>query len=148
MSRWLWTAELWTPVLKSVLNIAKRVGVPRHRIVSRKGFSFLAREGCRSLRSAFDSICRILSRVTLNDRPDLFERVLGPVAHAEAHLQDLLLSRRQRLQDPARLVLEVRDEHGLDRRQDLAVLDEVSQMRIFLLADRASRARSAPARSS
>src|SRR5687768_17445487 len=67
---------------------------------------------------------------------DLLERVLGAVADSEAHLQDLLLARRERLQDPPRLVLEVRDEHGVDRGEDLAVLDEVSEVRIFFLADR------------
>src|SRR5688572_11875107 len=68
--------------------------------------------------------------------PDLFERVLGAVADAESHLQNLLLARRERFQDPARLILEVRNEDGIDRREDLPVLDEVAQMRIFFLADR------------
>src|SRR4029453_9401409 len=61
---------------------------------------------------------------------DLLERVLGAVAHAEAHLQHLLLARRERLQDPPRLVLQVRNENRVDRREDLPVLDEIAQMRI------------------
>src|SRR5450631_265977 len=65
---------------------------------------------------------------------DLFQRVLGSVPHAEAHLQDLFLARRQGLQDAAGLFLKVRDEHGVDGRQYAAVFDEVAQMRILFLA--------------
>src|SRR5262245_22154726 len=67
---------------------------------------------------------------------DLLERVLGAVADAEAHLQDLLLARRQGLEDAPRLLLQVRYEHRVDRREHAAVLDEVAQMRILFLADR------------
>src|SRR5215471_8507855 len=67
---------------------------------------------------------------------DFLERVLGAVADAEPHLEDLLLARRQGLQDPARLLLQVRDEDRVDGREDAPVLDEVAQMRILLLADR------------
>src|SRR5262245_49967515 len=65
------------------------------------------------------------------ERPaDLFQGVLGAVADAEPHLQHLLLARRQRLEHPARLVLQVRDEDRVDRGEDLTVLDEIPQMRI------------------
>src|SRR5690242_12134827 len=78
-----------------------------------------------------DALARDVERAA-----DLLEGVLGAVADAEAHLEDLLLAGRQRLQHPARLILEVRHQDRLDRREDLPVLDEVAQMRILLLADR------------
>src|SRR5690242_17007773 len=78
-----------------------------------------------------DALARDVERAA-----DLLEGVLGAVADAEAHLEDLLLAGRQGLQHPARLILEVRHQDRLDRREDLPVLDEVAQMRILLLADR------------
>src|SRR3954451_18736279 len=67
---------------------------------------------------------------------DLLERVLAAVAHAEPHLDHLLLARRQRLQHLIRLFLQVQIDHRVGRRDYLAILDEVAEMRIFLLADR------------
>src|SRR6266542_678269 len=67
---------------------------------------------------------------------DLLESVLRDVADAETHLQDLLLARSQRLQDPARLLLEVGDQDRIDRRKHLPVLDEIAQMRILFFSDR------------
>src|SRR5205814_7404414 len=67
---------------------------------------------------------------------DFLERVLAAVAHAEPHLDHLLLARRQRLEDRLRLLLEVQVDDGLGRRHDLAILDEVAKVRIRLLADR------------
>src|SRR5258708_10332212 len=64
------------------------------------------------------------------------ERVLAAVADAEAHLDHLFLARRQRLQDLVRLLLEVQVDHRVRRGYDLAILDEVAEMRILLLADR------------
>src|SRR4030095_10774880 len=55
---------------------------------------------------------------------DLLERVLGAVADPEPHFEHLLLARRQRLQYAARLVLEVRHQHGVGRRGQLPVFDE------------------------
>src|SRR5258706_16346567 len=49
---------------------------------------------------------------------DLFERVLGAVADTEAHLEDLLLARRERAQNFVRLFLEVGDDDVIDRRDD------------------------------
>src|SRR6201995_1601417 len=67
---------------------------------------------------------------------DFLERVLAAVADAEAHLDDLLLARRQRLQHRLGLFLQIEVDHRFGRRHDLAILDEVAKMRIFLLADR------------
>src|SRR6476646_1879742 len=66
---------------------------------------------------------------------DLFERVVALLADAEAHAQDLLLARRERLQHLPRLFGEVHVDDRLGRRDDALVLDEVAEMRIFLLAD-------------
>jgi hypothetical protein len=66
---------------------------------------------------------------------DFFQRVLGAVFQPEAHLDDLLLARRQRAQHLRGLLLEVDVDHGLGRRDHGAVLDEVAEMRIFLFAD-------------
>src|SRR5262245_11781855 len=60
---------------------------------------------------------------------DFLERVLGAVADSEAHLEDLFLAGGQRLQHAARLVLEIRDQHRVDRRKHLPILDEIAQMR-------------------
>src|ERR1019366_5822564 len=58
--------------------------------------------------------------------PHFLERVLRPVADPEAHAQDLLFARGERFQRAARLVLEARDDHGVDRRDDLTVRDEIA----------------------
>src|SRR5215813_11759959 len=65
---------------------------------------------------------------------DFLERVLAAVADAEAHLDDLLLARRQRLQHRLGLLLEVQVDHRFGRRHHLAILDEIAKMRIFLFA--------------
>src|ERR1700730_11550428 len=67
---------------------------------------------------------------------DLFERVLAAVTDTEPHLDHLLFARRERLEDRLGLLLEIQIDHRFGRRHDLAVLDEVAQMRIFLLANR------------
>src|SRR5438093_3193393 len=64
------------------------------------------------------------------------QRVLRAVAQAEAHLDDLLLARRERLEERLGLLLQVDVDNRLGRRDHVAVLDEVAQMRILLLADR------------
>src|SRR5262245_32827585 len=64
------------------------------------------------------------------------ERVLAAVADAEPHLDHLLLARRQRLQHRLGLFLEIEVDHRFGGRDDLPILDEVAQMRIFLFADR------------
>src|SRR5947209_1946563 len=67
---------------------------------------------------------------------DLFERVLAAVADAEAHLDNLLFARRERLEHRLGLLLQVQIDHRFGGRHDLAILDEIAQMRIFLFADR------------
>src|SRR5207249_10557271 len=67
---------------------------------------------------------------------DLFERVLAAVADAEPQLDDLLLARRQRFEHRFGLFLEIQVDDGFGRRDHLAILDEVAEMRIFLFADR------------
>src|SRR3954468_15113517 len=64
------------------------------------------------------------------------EGVVGLLADAEAHAEDLLLARRERRQDLAGLVGEVHGDTALGRRDDRLVLDEVAQVAVFLLADR------------
>src|SRR5262252_377969 len=116
MSRWLWTAELWTP-----MNITNGVGLPS--CSSRRAYlPDGLQERLELLRPRRMAELAQRLRLDLPDplagdvegAADLLERVLGAVADAEAHLQDLLLSRGQRLQHPARLLLQVRDQHGVD----------------------------------
>src|SRR5581483_9151167 len=64
------------------------------------------------------------------------ERMLGAIAHAEAHLEHLLFARRERPEDLGRLILQVGDDHVIDRRDHAAILDEIPKMRIFLFSDR------------
>ena len=59
---------------------------------------------------------------------DLFERVIGIHADAEAHPQDALLARRQRRQHPRRRLAQVRLDRGVDRQQRVLVLDEIAEM--------------------
>src|SRR5438876_11447204 len=59
---------------------------------------------------------------------DLFERVLAAVADAEAHLDNLLFARRERLEHRLGLLLQVQIDHRFGGRHDLAILDEVAQM--------------------
>src|SRR5687767_2116498 len=59
------------------------------------------------------------------------ERVLGTVADAEAHLQDLLLTRGERAQDLGGLFLEIRDDDVLGGGDHAAILDEIAEMRVF-----------------
>src|SRR5262245_49514079 len=67
---------------------------------------------------------------------DLFERVLAAVrAQSEAHLDDLLLARRQRLQHLLRDFAEVDVDDGLGGVLDGLVLDEIAEVRIFLFSD-------------
>src|SRR5207253_2682457 len=56
---------------------------------------------------------------------DLFEGVVGLLADAEAHAEDLLLARGERAQDLAGLLGEVEVNHGVARGHDVLVLDEV-----------------------
>src|SRR5437867_11187230 len=129
MSRWLWTAELWTPAPKGAgSNISQRTG-SADRLEERLQLLRPRRMTELPQRLRLDLPDPLPGHV---ERPaDLFQRVFRPVAHAEPHLQDLLLAGGERLQNAARLILEVRDEDGVDRREDLPVLDEVAQMRVL-----------------
>src|SRR5690242_17965299 len=69
-------------------------------------------------------------------RPDLLEGVVRALADAEAEAQDLLLARRERREDLPGLVLEVQAHDRLRRRDRRLVLDEVTEDRIVVLADR------------
>src|SRR5262245_48467135 len=81
------------------------------------------------LADAFAGDCEMLA--------DLFERVLAAVRpQSEAHLDDLLLARRQGLQNFLRNFTEVDVDDGLGRVLDGLVLDEIAEVRIFLFADR------------
>src|SRR5438876_1275445 len=66
----------------------------------------------------------------------LFERVLAPVADAEAHLDHLLLARRKSFQHRLGLLLQIEIDDRFGRRHDLPILDEVAEMRVLLFADR------------
>src|SRR5262249_47324265 len=66
---------------------------------------------------------------------DLLERVVGLLADTEPQPEDLLLARRQRGEHLAGLLLE-RECHGrVGRRQRLAVLDEIAERALLVVAD-------------
>src|SRR5690348_2807643 len=67
---------------------------------------------------------------------DFLERVLAAVRESEAQPQDLLLARGERVEDLVRLLPQREADDRFHRRHDLLVLDEVSQMTVFFLADR------------
>src|SRR3954471_12866916 len=67
---------------------------------------------------------------------DLLERARVAVDEAEAQLDDLLLPVRERVQDRVELVLEQEERRGADRHDGVAVLDEVAEVGVLLLADR------------
>ena len=67
---------------------------------------------------------------------DLFQRVVGVHADAEAHAQDAFLTRRQGGQDPRRGFAQIGLDGGVQRDDGVLVLDEVTQMAVFLIPDR------------
>src|SRR5215472_9855028 len=67
--------------------------------------------------------------------PDLFQRVVALFSDAKAHSEDLLLARRERLENLPSLFREVHVDHRFRGGNDALVLDEIAEMRIFLLAD-------------
>src|SRR5262249_56948256 len=67
---------------------------------------------------------------------DLFERVLALAADSEAHPDDFLFLRGKGLQNTRSLVADIRLDHGIDRRADPAVLDQVAQGGFAVTADR------------
>src|SRR6266498_2162704 len=125
MSRWLWTAELWTPARASRGQIYSKAA-PRCGAAS-------GTSNPNRLPDRFQERLQLLGprrmpklaqrlRLDLPDAltgdvegaTDLLERVLGSVADAEPHLQDLLLARGERLQNSARLVLQIRHENRVN----------------------------------
>src|SRR5947209_13925492 len=67
---------------------------------------------------------------------NFFERVLRTVFQSEAHLDHALFPLGQAAQHRRRLLLEIDVDNCFRRRDDGAILDEVTEMRIFFLADR------------
>ena len=67
---------------------------------------------------------------------DLFQRVVGVHADAEAHAQHALLARRERGQHARRGLAQVRLDRRVDRQDRVLVLDEIAEVRVLLVADR------------
>src|SRR5579864_4881307 len=67
---------------------------------------------------------------------DLFQRVVGVHADAEAHAQHALLARRERREHARRGLAQVRLDRGVDRQHRVLVLDEIAEVGILLVADR------------
>src|SRR5215213_2114344 len=68
--------------------------------------------------------------------PDLFERVIGIHADAEAHAQHALLARGQRSQDAGRRLAQIGLNRGVQRQDRVLVLDEIAEVAVLLVADR------------
>src|SRR5688572_9506877 len=66
---------------------------------------------------------------------DFFERVLGAVFQAESHLDHAFFSRGQRVDYLVGHFLEIAVNNRIARRDDASILDEITQMRIFFLAN-------------
>src|SRR5208282_4720130 len=66
---------------------------------------------------------------------DFLQRVVGLLADAEAHAQDLLLARRERGEHLARLLAEIALNRSLDRRRRELVLDKIAERTFLLVAD-------------
>src|SRR4051794_22042475 len=60
---------------------------------------------------------------------DLFQRVIGVHADAEAHAEHPLLARGQGGQHPRRRLAQVRLDRRVDRQDGVLVLDEIAEMR-------------------
>src|ERR1700746_135798 len=67
---------------------------------------------------------------------DLFERMVGVHADAEAHAQHALLARRERGEHASRGLAQVRLDRRVDRQDRVLVLDEVAEVAVLLVADR------------
>jgi hypothetical protein len=87
-----------------------------------KPSSLAERPVWRSLRSALASICRIRSRYHAL-LADFFQRVIGLLANAEAHAQNLLLARRQRRQHLARLLAQIALDRTAELKQAVEAID-------------------------
>src|SRR5262245_48124552 len=67
---------------------------------------------------------------------DLFQRVVGIHADAEAHAQHALLAGRQGCQHARRGFAQIGLNRGVDRQDRVLVLDEIAKVGILLVADR------------
>ena len=93
------------------------------------------REGLQLLQGVVLDLPDALAR-DVERPPDLFQRVRTRAGEAEAHLDDFPLTLRQRVQRPPHVLLaEVLRGH-LEGRLGGFVLDEVTQLGLFLFADR------------
>src|SRR6185312_1686054 len=68
--------------------------------------------------------------------PDFLKRVLPLAAYPKSKPDYFLLFGRKRLQDSGRLIPHVRLDHGVNRRADPAVFDQVAESRFAIAADR------------
>jgi hypothetical protein len=66
---------------------------------------------------------------------DFFQSVLAAVLQAEAHLDDFLFARRERLQHLCGLFAQIQIDHGVGRRHTRLVDQKIRQMRLFLFAN-------------
>src|ERR1700733_2738172 len=64
-----------------------------------------------------------------------FQRMLGAILQAEAHLDHALFARSQGTQHLRGVFLQVDADYRFRRRDCLTIFDEVAKMRIFFLAD-------------
>src|ERR1700677_756744 len=65
-----------------------------------------------------------------------FQRMLGAILQAEAHLDHTLFARSQGTQHLGGIFLQVDADHRFGRRDRLAIFDEVAKMRILFFPDR------------
>ena len=80
----------------------------------------LAQRLCLDLADAFARHRELLA--------DLFERVVGVHADAEAHAQHALLARRERGEHARRGLAQVRLDRRVDRQDRVLVLDEIAEV--------------------
>ena len=83
---------------------------------------------CLDLSDAFASDLEVLS--------DFFQRMVCGLTNAEAFSQDFFLTRRQGLQRPVDLALQVIPDGGFKRRDRLLIFDKVAQVTVFFLSNR------------
>src|SRR5437660_7718892 len=67
---------------------------------------------------------------------DFFQSVVGVHADAEAHAEHAFFAGRQRGQNPRRGLTQVGLDRGVDGEDRVLVLDEIAEMRVFLVTDR------------
>ena len=112
---------------------ARRAAAILRTITSRRR---CASGSASSFFSVWLSICRIRSRVTLNAWP-ISSSVRGcSPRQAVAHLDHLALALGQHGEGVADLLVAQRQGGGLEGRLGAAILDEVAERRIVLVADR------------